>query len=267
MWIYLYIIMQRKTFKQIVEKTVIGVTTLATLTSLHGYFLNLKDKEQFQALTQKIQEIDNLKGQLTEAKLNSLQALKVNNMSNIQIQSHTNDLADQIYLLTHQKSKLLEAIDNLVKNVNPDDWSFKANVADIQYHVQELIKEAEKASNSASDIVESIRGQGGSNFTNIFNGVIEKWYDLLNSLSFDQMAIFANTLVAFLVLLCLFNIILIIYGEFLIEYFKLEERFPKLAKLIQLRRKLRRFYMSTLFSISIISLSIVIYLNIRYLLI
>ena len=81
------------------------------------------------------------------------------------------------------------------------------------------------------------------------------------------MAIFANTLVAFLVLLCLFNIILIIYGEFLIEYFKLEERFPKLAKLIQLRRKLRRFYMSTLFSISIISLSIVIYLNIRYLLI
>lgn len=81
------------------------------------------------------------------------------------------------------------------------------------------------------------------------------------------MAIFANTLVAFLVLLCLFNILLIIYGEFLIEYFKLEERFPKLAKLIQLRRKLRRFYMSTLFSISIISLSIVIYLNIRYLLI
>ena len=49
MWIYLYIIMQRRTFKQIIEKTVIGVTTLATLTGLHGYFLNLKDKEQFQA--------------------------------------------------------------------------------------------------------------------------------------------------------------------------------------------------------------------------
>lgn len=102
-----------------------------------------------------------------------------------------------------------------------------------------------------------------NNFTDLFHGIIEEWNNLLHSLTLEQLAILSNTLVAFLVLTCLINIILIIYSDFLITFFKLEERFPKLAKFIQLRRKFQRFYMSLFFSISIIALIIVIYLNIR----
>ncbi len=41
---------------------------------------------------------------------------------------------------------------------------------------------------------------------------------------------------------CLFSIILNLYGNYLLDRFKLEERFPKIARIINYRRKLSKYY-------------------------
>ena len=50
----------------------------------------------------------------------------------------------------------------------------------------------------------------------------------------------------------LISIIFIFYGDYLINKFQLETRFPKLAKIIQLRRKYQQYYLilSILFILS-----------------
>ena len=40
---------------------------------------------------------------------------------------------------------------------------------------------------------------------------------------------------------CLISVVSIFYGDFLIKYFNLEEKFPKIAKFIQLKKKISKF--------------------------
>ena len=56
------------------------------------------------------------------------------------------------------------------------------------------------------------------------------------------------------------NIISIYFGEYLITKYKIDERYPKLAKFIQLRRKLQKYYL--IYSLSIIMFSSVFLIEI-----
>ena len=42
--------------------------------------------------------------------------------------------------------------------------------------------------------------------------------------------------------MCMFNIISAQFGIFIINYFKITEKYPKLAKIIELRNKFQRYY-------------------------
>lgn len=45
-----------------------------------------------------------------------------------------------------------------------------------------------------------------------------------------------------IILWCLFGIILNLYGNYLLDRFKLEEKYPKIALFINYRRKLSKYY-------------------------
>ena len=64
------------------------------------------------------------------------------------------------------------------------------------------------------------------------------------------------------ILFSLISIISIFYGEKLIIFFDLENRFPKLAKFIQIRRKFQQYYLLMNIGLIIIVLVIIIYINI-----
>ena len=74
---------------------------------------------------------------------------------------------------------------------------------------------------------------------------LQEWLETLSGLQ-----LFAFSIVCFngLILNALLSILFILYGDFLIRYFKLEERYPKLAKFIQIRRKLQNFSIKYNFS-------------------
>ena len=60
---------------------------------------------------------------------------------------------------------------------------------------------------------------------------------------------------------CLFNIGIAYYGDYLIINYKLEEKYPKLAKWIKLRRKFQHYYIGLNLLLISIALLFVIYVN------
>ena len=65
----------------------------------------------------------------------------------------------------------------------------------------------------------------------------------LNSLSTEELLAFAGILLNSLVLSHTISIILTLYGDYLIHKFNLEDRYPRLANLIHLRRTLQAYYL------------------------
>jgi len=84
---------------------------------------------------------------------------------------------------------------------------------------------------------------------------------MLSYLNQVQLNALAHLLAGIFILYNLFNIIFILFGEYLINYFKLEERFPKLALFIRLRKKLQRYYLIFIILMMISILLLMIYTN------
>jgi hypothetical protein len=93
----------------------------------------------------------------------------------------------------------------------------------------------------------------------------DKWTDFLSTLNLEQVYSLSNILLSLLILMFLFNIIIIYYGDLLIKYLLLEEKYPRLAKIINLRRKVLNFNIFINFLIIFILLIILIFINVSYL--
>jgi len=72
--------------------------------------------------------------------------------------------------------------------------------------------------------------------------------EFLKTLTPEEMLAFSGLLLNQLILGHVISIILILYGDYLIKRFNLENRLPKLAKFIQLRRKLQSYYLKLSFT-------------------
>ena len=64
----------------------------------------------------------------------------------------------------------------------------------------------------------------------------------LTTLSLEQSFALVHVLFLIAILIALFNLASVFYGESLIQVFKIEIRFPKLAKIINIRRKFQQYY-------------------------
>ena len=73
------------------------------------------------------------------------------------------------------------------------------------------------------------------------------YQDFINSLDPIEMLAFSGLLLNSLILNYTLSIILILYGDFLIKKFDLENKFPKLAYFIRLRKKLQNYYLKICF--------------------
>lgn len=82
--------------------------------------------------------------------------------------------------------------------------------------------------------------------SNIFESLFELKYafqEELASLSGEQLACLSNLFALILIFGCMTSITSVLYGEYLIKYFKIEDRFPKIAKFINFRRKMNNYYL------------------------
>jgi hypothetical protein len=76
------------------------------------------------------------------------------------------------------------------------------------------------------------------------NQLIIKYKEFLATLEVEQIAAVVNILGFVIVLSSLVSIAMVLFGDFLIKIFNLEEKYPKLARFIQLRRKFQFYYLN-----------------------
>ena len=88
----------------------------------------------------------------------------------------------------------------------------------------------------------------------------------ISSLSKEELLAFSGLLLNSLILSYTISIILILYGDYLIKRFDLENKYPKLAKFIQIRRQLQNYYLKICFAWIFIGLlpQILVYISILY---
>lgn len=89
--------------------------------------------------------------------------------------------------------------------------------------------------------------------------------EFLSSLSQEELLAFSGLLLNGLILNYTINIIIVLYGDFLIKRFDLENKFPKLAKFIILRKKIQSYYLKLCFAWIFIGLLPQIYMYITIL--
>lgn len=77
----------------------------------------------------------------------------------------------------------------------------------------------------------------------VFNLNLDSFYVYLNSLSLFELSALYHLIVLTVICINLLNILSVVLGNEMIKYFKLEERFPKLAVFLRLRLKFQKYYL------------------------
>ena len=76
---------------------------------------------------------------------------------------------------------------------------------------------------------------------NFITDYIKNIYDYLDTLTLHEVSCILNILLFLTLIFTGLIILSMFYGNYLIDYFKLEERFPKLARLFKLRMTLQKY--------------------------
>lgn len=109
--------------------------------------------------------------------------------------------------------------------------------------------------------LENLRRGGGGGSNQFIDSIDRLWNDFnawIQNLDYIHNVAFVNIMGLVLILLSLLQIIFIFYGTVFLDYLNLETRYPKLAKIIQLRRTFQQFYL--LLNICIIAIVSIIML-------
>jgi hypothetical protein len=141
--------------------------------------------------------------------------------------------------------------------------------------VNKNIEELEAINASNKTIIENIKtiidsksgtASGTGSHSLIGNNFIDSINQFLFTLNFEQTLAILHLSGALFILISLYIILLIFFGDSLIKYFNLETKYPRLAKYIQLRRKFQNYYIIFNTIIIILILFIIIYINLLLLL-
>lgn len=200
-------------------------------------------RENRQFREEMVKEIQRL---MTE--LNTKQDILMNNLElNRIIANLTNNTSNQLNTVKEyfEKSEILE---NLFKrlddpNISVEERDFLMGSWDL--YKKQGIEHVNKVNEFLQKILNQINSSGnGDNFISEINLLIERYKEFLSTLSVEQLDIVVNTIGQIIILSFVISLAAVLYGDFLIRYFELEKRFPKIANFIQIRRKFQWYYLN-----------------------
>jgi hypothetical protein len=128
-------------------------------------------------------------------------------------------------------------------------------------HLNSANKHLNEANDLINNFVSDLINKTSSSGSNFISYYFNSYNDYISNLNTEQLGALAHILASIFILFCLFSIISVFYGDKLLIYLKLEERFPKLAKFIKLRRIFQHYYFLLNTILIIITLIYVIYVN------
>jgi len=125
-----------------------------------------------------------------------------------------------------------------------------AGRSEIQTSVDESLGRVSEES-SVLDAVLKLIKEGGSGFgsnggssSQFVSDFYVKYQEFLSGLDIFSLNAVAHILFCIFILYCICSIIFIIYGDKFIVYLKIEEKYPKFAKIINYRRKFQNYFIN-----------------------
>ncbi len=180
-------------------------------------------------------------------------------------------------IISNEKIKLLMEDMNLLKskltnqnsineskleNINND------NILEQLSDVNQTFKETNNKIDSFINVIEKYLNSKNNNFTNLFSDsfttLINDLNNIIHSLTIEQNLALISISASIFILVTMFSIISVFYGDYLINILNLERKYTKLAKIIQIRRKFRQYYLLLNILGIIIMTLIIITINIHY---
>jgi hypothetical protein len=196
---------------------------------------------------------------------NKYRSLLENNVSRLEtergILEESNNLQKEVEVLDQKLRSSLEIRRELQSK-------YSENSGDVSINAK--IQEVEKTELEIQNMYESVNTKFDS-FINKINTLLNnnnksQYLDSLQSITdgfnYEQNLAMSNILGSMFILFSLISIISIFYGEKLIIFFDLENKYPKVAKFIQLRRTFQQYYLLMNIGLIIIVLLLLIYVNI-----
>jgi hypothetical protein len=165
--------------------------------------------------------------------------------------------------LTAQKSIIQEDYTSAMSSAQKYSQAVADKSSTVEYHKDEFFSKMDKLEKSLKDLNDTIN-QIKNKFLDDFKlqDLIDKYNDFLSNLNSDQLCKVITILSCWLILLCLFDILIIFIGNQIIDYLKLESNYPKIVKFIKLRKKYQDFNLFINFLIISSFLIFTIYINI-----
>lgn len=96
---------------------------------------------------------------------------------------------------------------------------------------------------------------------NYINNQLENFRVLFSQLNFEQLWAISHIFSSVFILLCLMSIISVIYSDYLLNYLKIEDKYPKLGRIIKLRKMYQQYYLILNLLFIIITLMATIFIN------
>lgn len=227
------------------------LVVIPALMSYSSYIKNKNSDSEINSLILDLQKANELKNNLNKELINYTE-LKTKLVSSVdRILSHNKELIQSL----KQKSKVLDEVKNLEKvkekisrneALSDEEKSLVSAIKNIDIKKSDVDRYDKQAEKYAK-IIESEGVELNSiskSKSSIFSIDIDKF---ISSLSKEELLAFSGLLLNQLILSYVITIIFILYGDYLIERFKLETKYPKLAKFIQFRRKFQSYYLKVSF--------------------
>lgn len=242
--------------RKTISRTMTVVSGTATFVTLYSWYQSINESQYIRSkFNQLLLENKELQKQVTD-----LQSLETNNQNKIM----ESILAKYDSQLELSSNRIIQKIE-LIKRLNEDQQK-SSGLEQISSQSEAVTNEVRSLSNILNNILSEIHKKNsdsfiGENFLNFIKDFITNWNNMLTQLSLEQTICLGNLISSVFILFCVLNIISVMYSEFLLDYFKLETKYPNLGQLLRIRVQFRRYYLILNFTIIILTLLALIYLN------
>ena len=127
-----------------------------------------------------------------------------------------NKLTSIVGNLKEKQKETLEAKNRLLNAVNNDSTN-----SSLDYYKKELEESVERSDKLINEL-SSFLDKNKTNFLENLEVVIKNYIDFLSNLNTEQLCNVMTITSSSLILICIFHILIIYFGNFLIDYFRLE---------------------------------------------
>lgn len=183
--------------------------------------------------------------------------------------ANCNDPALRESLIAKQNklSEFLEQMKSAFKNASnlkPTDIDVESKFASYREDFTKAFDGANACFNDLVDIASegTPKNMGYNSILDMAQSGIDNFSQFLSNLTTTELCLVINISTGLFILACFISILFALFGNFLLDKFSLDKRFPKISGIIKLRIKLQNYYI--IFNAILILVSLILMIGVNF---